>query len=44
MTTHEKRFGKLFEEAYALGLIAGVCKTASAGSSQEFSAIRVLIR
>jgi len=27
----EGRFGELFERAHALGLIAGVCKTAAAG-------------
>jgi hypothetical protein len=40
----EGRFGDLFAEALSLGLIAGACKTASAGCSEPSKDVTALAR
>jgi hypothetical protein len=38
------RFGELFEQAHALGLLVGVCKTASAGCNDPLRDVTALAR
>ncbi|MBI5549502.1 MAG: hypothetical protein HY901_36915 [Deltaproteobacteria bacterium] len=40
----EGRFGELFEEARGLGILAGACKTASAGCKDEGRDVTTLVR